>query len=521
MGKSVILGPDGRPFDRSSLEEEHGGPTLTGVRSILSDHPAAGLTPARLAALLRDSEQGDATAYLELAEDMEERDLHYGGVLRTRKLSVSQLPVTVEAAGTDAAAIKAADLVRAWLNAFDVEDMGFDLCDGLGKGFGAVELMWELSGGEWRPAEALYRQPSWFQFDRLNGRTLRLRDGSAGGADLAAYKWLVHRPRTKSGLPIRGGLARAAAWAFLFKSYGVKDWVIFAETYGHPLRLGKYGPEASAADRSVLLRAVRDIGSDAAAIIPKSMDVEFVKAEGSQTSASVYEDLCEFWDRQVSKAVLGQTATTDAIAGGHAVGQEHRLVQEDIERADARQLAATLNRQLVPALVSFNLGPQSAYPKIVIGRPDEADTDKLVKWVQALVPLGLKVSMAEVRDKIGLADPDDGEELLTAGGPAAAASPAPQPAAQPGSTKATAAAGAVEGGDDVDGLVDAMLNDWRPVMDDMLRPVLAAVDAAKTPADLEKALAELAAADPKALADMLARGGFVARLAGLTQGRGA
>ena len=34
--------------------------------------------------------------------------------------------------------------------------------------------------------------------------------------------------------------------------------------------------------------------------------------------------------------------------------------------------------------------------------------------VAKLVPLGLKVSMAEVRQKIGFGEPDEGEDVLTA-----------------------------------------------------------------------------------------------------------
>ena len=102
MAPSVILGPDGRPIDRATLSQPLAVPTVTGVRQILADHPSTGLMPARLGALLRAAEEGDAVRYLELAEDMEEKDLHYRAVLSARKLTVAQLPVTVDAASDDA-----------------------------------------------------------------------------------------------------------------------------------------------------------------------------------------------------------------------------------------------------------------------------------------------------------------------------------------------------------------------------------------------------------------------------------
>jgi phage gp29-like protein len=42
---------------------------------------------------------------------------------------------------------------------------------------------------------------------------------------------------------------------YLFKNYAVKDWVAFAEVFGMPLRIGKYEPGATKADREALIQA--------------------------------------------------------------------------------------------------------------------------------------------------------------------------------------------------------------------------------------------------------------------------
>src|SRR3546814_12737192 len=102
-----------------------------------------------------------------------------------------------------------------------------------------------------------------------------------GPQPLTALKFIIHTHKAKSGLPIRGGLARVAAWAWMFKNFTLKDWVVFCETFGQPLRVGRYGPEASQKDRDVLFAAVANIASDCAAIIPKGMEIEFGRAEGA------------------------------------------------------------------------------------------------------------------------------------------------------------------------------------------------------------------------------------------------
>ena len=136
-----------------------------------------------------------------------------------------------------------------------------------------------MSENQWMPARLKHRLPQWFRYDWETGARLQRRSGALEWTDLEPAKFVVHRHSAKSGLPIRGGLARAAAWAWLFKHYGVRDWVRFAEAYGQPLRIGKYHKGSSAEDRAVLLRAVSNIAGDAAAIVPEGMTIEFVGSD--------------------------------------------------------------------------------------------------------------------------------------------------------------------------------------------------------------------------------------------------
>ena len=413
----MLVDPFGRPLSPQACSAQRvsaqtlsgavAGPTLTGVRAIHADHPSQNLDPRKLAAILRDAEDGDPTRFLELAEDLEEKDGHYAAVLRSRKLAVAELDVSVVAAGEDEASLADADLLRIWLDTGLAQAALSDLLDGLGKGFAVVEILWATEAGRWQPAALEPRDPRWFAFDPVDGRTLKLRQADGTLADLPPAKFIVHRPKLKSGLPIRNGLARPAAWAWLFKSFALKDWMIFAETYAMPLRLGKYPAGASDADRNALMRAVADLGADAAAVVPADMVVE-----GAGGSAAVYQSLCAYMDQQVSKLVLGQTTTTDAISGGHAVSREHNEVRHDIARADALDLAATLTRDLARPMIALNQGWRPAWPRFRLGRPEGEDVDRLVDWTEKLVAMGVPVPAWWLRDKIGAPEPADGEQLL-------------------------------------------------------------------------------------------------------------
>lgn len=301
--------PDGRPLTRESLGVEIAAPRRASIRTIQSGHPAQGLTPDRLAQLLRSAEMGDAIAYYELAEEMEEKDLHYLSLLRTRKLAVAQLPIEVEPAGEDDQAKGDAQLVEDWLDRDMLETELFDILDGIGKCVSATEMIWDMKPKVWLPRALKWRDPRWFKFDDVTGEELLLRGGPDGvGLDtpLPAGKFIVHYHPSKSGLPVRGGLARIAAWGYMFKNFAIKDWVTFLERYGQPLRIGKYGPNESEENKAILYRALWELGSDAAAAFPETMSVDFVDRKAGTAPNDLWKSHAEYIDLQLSKAVLGQ-----------------------------------------------------------------------------------------------------------------------------------------------------------------------------------------------------------------------
>ncbi|WP_420132180.1 DUF935 domain-containing protein [Rhodopseudomonas sp.] len=436
----IIYGPDGQPIRREVLTASVAGPTVTGVRSPFSAYPADGLNPRRLASILREADQGDPISYFELAEQIEERDPHYLGVLSTRKRSVSQLDITVESADDTPEGKSISDMVEAWLRRDELQFELFDILDAIGKGWSQTEIIWDASEGQWQPKRLEWRDPRWFKPDQRDGATPLLRidaddafaqglppagPNGAGYAPLPPFKFISTVIRAKSGLPVRSGLARLACWSWMFKAFTLRDWAIFTQCFGQPIRVGKYPAGSSEKDKDTLFRAVANIAGDCAAIIPETMAIEFIRNEGFNATGDLYIKRADWLDQQMSKAVLGQTATTDAIAGGHAVGQEHREVQQDIEAADAKALSAILNRDLVQPWVQLERGPQKAYPRLRIGRPESKNVTQILDGISRGVPMGMQVEKSYMNDLLGVPVPSpsaDGRmpELLT---PAASASP--------------------------------------------------------------------------------------------------
>jgi phage gp29-like protein len=407
-----LLGPDGAPLDRSALKAEISRPRFGAVRSPTTGYPADGLTPGALGAILREADAGYPVRYLELLQFMEERDPHYAGVMATRRRSVAQLPLGVEAFSDDPAHEAEADEVRGWLKRRFIQQALFDILDCLPKGFSFSEIVWGDVGAGWRPMRILRRDPRWFRFDRADLETPLMLSDMGGEVPLPYGKFIFARIGANSGLPLRSGIGRIALWSYLFKMYTQRDWQIFLQTYGQPLRVGKYGAGASEADKETLFQAVSNIAGDCAAIIPESMMIEFVEAGALSATGELYERRSDWNDKQVSKLILGQTATTDALTGGMGSGKEHRQVQEDIERADAAALAAILTEQLIHPWARLNGRDPEEAPSFTLERPEEEDLEQFGRALAPFIDRGLKVPVKAVRDKFGLPEPDADEEVL-------------------------------------------------------------------------------------------------------------
>lgn len=532
MKSPVILDAYGKPIERKALTQEVASATLGGVRSPITGYPGDGLTPARLANILREADAGDPLRYLELAEVIEERDLHYLGVLGTRRRAVSQIKVSVEAASEDAAHEKHAQMVRDWLGRDELQKELFDILDAVGKGYSLTEVTYDHSEGQYLP-RLDRRDPRWFRFDRRDLTTPLLLDERGAEIPLAPGKFIFARLQAKSGLPIRSGLARAAMWAYLFKMYTQRDWAIFSQTYGQPVRVGKFGPGATEQDKSTLFRAVANIAGDMAAIIPESMMIEFIESGNVGAGHSMYKERADWLDMQVSKAVLGQTATTDAVTGGLGSGKEHGDVRADIKQADARALAAVLNRDLIRVWVQLEFGPQKAYPRLKIEEEEQEDLKALAEALGPLIDRGLEVEQGEILSRFGLPEAKAGAKLLRPASAAAPATPGEPPnsffkresgvfkrgKADPASTTALQEEGPStakkSGGSPVDRLTDRMETEAAPAIEAMLTQIEAMVSAATSFEELRAMLIEgFPEVDAEDLAEVLAMGLLAGNLGG-------
>ncbi len=388
---------------------------LSTVRKGVYNSALKGLSPIKLANMLKDAKEGRTQAFLSLAEEMEERDSQYRTVLNTRKLQVTSTPFGLTQVKDSSKSKEIYEFTQKIIDAPIFSKMLFELLDGLGKGFSVVEINYKVNKGKVLPKEYIKHPAEWFTYDSENREVVLLEDTDKT-SKLDPLKTIVHIPTLKSGLPIRGALAFAACSIFILKNYAIKDWAAILEVFGMPIRVGKYGEMATDDDIKELADAVAGIGTDAAAVISADMTIEFQNGL-INGNTQTFPNFVDYLEAQLSKVVLGQTMTTDD-GGSYSQANVHQNTQDYIKKSDCLDLAETINKGLIIPLIDYNFGEQEEYPQLFFNFEKEEDKDQLVRMVTALNPLVKgEISKSNLLERLGLEKPTGEDDWLDISAP--------------------------------------------------------------------------------------------------------
>lgn len=524
MSNTKILDQYGQPIDSGLLAEPQTARINTLQNTYLTPM-LGGLTPARLARTLQEADNGNLVEQHRLFSDMEERDAHLRAEMDKRKNAVASLPWDiVPPRNPSAAELATTEWVREVLQdaADPIEDMLLALMEGPGHGFAAVELEWRQQGRELLPS--FHPRPQeWFRLNSTRS-ALTLIDASVDGTPLNPFGWVMHtHGKAKSGYQGRMGLYRTLVWPFLYKAYALGDFAEFLETYGLPIIVGKYFAGASADEKASLMRAVTALGHDARAIMPAGMTLEINEAS-AKGGDSAHLAMVTWAEKAESKGILGQTLSADTGSkggGSFALGKVHNEVRHDIMRGDARQIAATLTRDLIYPLIALNrpgLDGLARCPRFVL---DVAEADDMAAYADALpklVGVGFQIPRTWAQEKLHIPLAQKDEEMLSL--PAAAPNSAAAPTVAPEAAPLTAALSAQVVVDPVDPtlpLVDQLSQHAAPVWSSQLDHIKSLIESSTSLEALQTELLTAFGGQPQeALVSLMAAAFALAELKGVS-----
>jgi phage gp29-like protein len=125
-----------------------------------------------------------------------------------------------------------------------------------------------------------------------------------------------------------------------------------------PTVMGKFSRGLPSEEHTAMLAALQDLHRATAIMHPSDIDVSLIGG-GKEASAGFMEAL-DFHNREIARAVLGQTLATDEgrRVGSLAMGRVHLQVLILQLEALRRELAdVVMTEQVIRPLVEMNFGP--------------------------------------------------------------------------------------------------------------------------------------------------------------------
>lgn len=199
--KARQIPPVRRP-DTSEIAVAH-------VTDKYSEYLSSGLTPVRLAEILKEAAAGAVLRQMELFEEMGEKDPHFFSQLQTRKNAVTGLDFEIIPFSDDPRDKEIAAFIEEQLTGIEgFEDVENDLLDAIGKGFAVSEIMWGLDGERTIVREIKFRHQKRFFWDSLDDSFMVRTQEHTEGLLLPANKFIVHKYKARSGHTSRAGILR-------------------------------------------------------------------------------------------------------------------------------------------------------------------------------------------------------------------------------------------------------------------------------------------------------------------------
>ena len=291
-------------------------------------------------------------------------------VLTVKRLAVVAGETTIEPADSSSEAKRRADFV-AWAFAHmdgSPLDVIHNAMDAFAKGWSVQELVFQRSGPVLGLQAVRPKDPAGFgmevdAFGQLKGLKLRLPGQSE--LSLPRSKFVVYVNRRTYSQPKGKSDLDAAYKHWLAKTSLLSAWKLHLEKFAMPTVLGKYERGLPPSEQSAILAALQDIQNNTAVVHPKEIEIGLLG--GHKEPSTGFQEAIEFHNREIARAVLGQTLTTDEgrRVGSLALGKVHLQILLLQVNAIRKELAeSVMTEQVIRPLVELNFGP-GLVPKFV------------------------------------------------------------------------------------------------------------------------------------------------------------
>jgi len=237
-------------------------------------------------------------------------------------------------------------------------------------------------------------------------------------------------------------------------------WLNFLERFGQPWVKGTSERVLKDDDLDTFSDKLKNLVQDAVIALSAGENVELLSEGGKSASSAVFQQMCVYQDSQISKAILGQTLTTEvADKGALATAKVHEKVRSDIVESDVKT-ACFIQQNVLDLIMERNGYPRSSAPKILPYEQENIGADRAgrdVNLTKAMSLAGTALTPVYFKKAYNLDDED-----ITGS----------SPAGQAGQFASPALPGIGSGQAQLEKLIDGSIKETDPIFEDFTSQII-------------------------------------------------
>jgi hypothetical protein len=271
------------------------------------------------------------------------------------------------------------------------------------------EILLRIDNAAGREVTAEFRQtPVWF-FESRRGYLGYLQHiFDVYGQPCLQGEWLTC---------VGSGWMRSLSLAYVLKNLPLRDWLTFCSRYGSGFLEGITDAQKSDPAWEEAREALATMANDGVVLHNHGVSLKFLEMPAK--SASPFEPLVEYVNRLYAKCYRGVDLATGSRAAGS--GQSHAAVGASVQKEelgillvrDAAWATGYLNERVDRPVIRF-LFDREPRARMAVTPPLDDSAAMDLRSAQALVPLGLRISLEEAYKRFRWKRPEPGEPCLQA-----------------------------------------------------------------------------------------------------------
>lgn len=186
------------------------------------------------------------------------------------------------------------------------------------------------------------------------------------------------------------GLLLSCCQYVIYKRGGFGDWAQYSEMFGMPFRDCVY-PDGDENTRQALHAMNERWGGAPYLIHPESSKINLIKDSSTGGTTTLYKDLKDACNSELSKIILGNTLTTEqGEKGARSLGEVHEETEDEKKDSDELFILSILNTQFRKILKTFGFditGSEIWYDSPSKDLKKLKDRFEIVKGVSEIVPV--------------------------------------------------------------------------------------------------------------------------------------